>query len=174
MRETADDFGNLQRTLDDCYAEAGVHLRSVFRPERRMTAQQVAEELRGVFVLHVATVTATCEPRVAPVDGLFFRGRFWFGFPPGAVRIAHLRARPQVSVTYTRGEDVCVLVHGNAREVAEHSDAYAEYEDYAREAYTPAVWDYWRRHYDDRAGRGLTASVEPMKLFAMKRAPEPR
>jgi len=36
--------------------------------------------LAGVQVLELATVTPRGEPRVAPVDGLFFRGHFgWFG-----------------------------------------------------------------------------------------------
>ncbi len=164
MHETADDLIVLQRALDESDAAAGEHLRSIFRPERRLTAEQVVEELRGVFVLHLATVTAAGEPRVAPIDGLFFRGHFWFGFPPGAVRIAHVRKRPQVSATYTKGEQVCVLAH----EVEKGGPGYAAYEAHAREAYTPAVWDYWRAHYDDRTGPGLTAWIEPSRIFAMR------
>ena len=79
---------------------------------------------------------------------------------------------PQVSATYTVGEDVCVLAHGRAVEAPEGSAALAEYEDYAREVYTPAVWDHWQRHYDDRAGTGFTARIEAAKLYAMKRRPE--
>ncbi len=168
MHETADDLLALQRALDESDATAGEHLRSIFRPERRLTAEQVVAQLRGVFVLHLATVTAGGEPRVAPIDGLFFRGHFWFGFPPGAVRIAHVRKRPQVSATFTKGEEVCVLAHGVAQVVDEDEPAYAEYEAYAREAYTPAVWDYWQRQYDDRRGTGLTAWIEPNRIFAMR------
>ena len=168
MHETGDDLLDLQRALDESDAAAGEHLRSIFRPERRLIAEQVVAELRGVFVLHLATVTAAGEPRVAPIDGLFFRGHFWFGFPPGAVRIAHVRKRPQVSATYTKGEQVCVLVHGVAHEVAEEAPAYAEYEVYARDVYTPEVWDYWRARYEDRRGVGLTAWIEPSRIFAMK------
>jgi nitroimidazol reductase NimA-like FMN-containing flavoprotein (pyridoxamine 5'-phosphate oxidase superfamily) len=168
MRETPDDLSRLQQSLDDSYAVAGVHLRSVFRPERRMSAEEIVAELRGVFVLQVATVTASGAPRLAPVDGLFYRGHVCFGFSPGAVRIAHVRARPQVSASYSVGEDVCVLVHGTARVVEEGSAELEAYEDFAREVYTPKIWDYWRRHYDDRKGSGLTAWIEPEKMFAMK------
>lgn len=167
MHETAGDLLALQRALDESDAAAGEHLRSIFRPERRLSARQVVDELRGVFLLHLATVTAAGEPRVAPVDGLFYRGRFWFGLPPGAVRIAHVRARPEVSAAYTKGEEVCVLAHGVARVVAREEQAYAEYEAYAREAYTPALWDHWHDHYDDRSGTGLTAWIEPRRIFAM-------
>lgn len=170
MRESAEDLRELQRALDESDAGAGEHLRSIFRPERRLRAEQVVEELRGVFVLHLATVTAAGEPRVAPIDGLFFRGKFWVGVPPGALRIAHVRARPQVSATYAKGEEVCVIAHGVAHTVPEGEPAHAEYEDYAREVYTPAVWDHWQRHYEDRRGRGLTFWIQPRRIFAMRTA----
>jgi hypothetical protein len=172
MHETPDELQRLQQTLDDSYAGAGTHLRSVFRPERRMAAEEIVRELRGVFVLHLATVTAAGAPRLAPIDGLFYRGQVWFGFSPGAVRIQHVRARPQVSASYSVGEDICILVHGVAQVAPEGSSVLAAYEEYARETYTPALWDYWRLHYEDREGGGLTASIAPDKIFAMKRAPE--
>jgi hypothetical protein len=65
--------------------------------------EQVVRALQGVFVLHLATVTASGAPLVAPIDGLFYRGRVWFGVPPGAVRIQHIRARPQVSAVHSVG-----------------------------------------------------------------------
>ncbi len=58
MHETPAELRDLQVLLDDCRADAGTHLRSIFRDERRMSAAQVVRELAGVFVLHVATVTA--------------------------------------------------------------------------------------------------------------------
>jgi len=167
VHETAEDLARLQLALDESYALAGEHLRSIFTPERRMSAERVVDALRGVFVLHLATVTADCAPILAPIDGLFFRGRLWFGVPPGAVRIGHLRARPQVSACYSVGEQVCVLAHGDACEVAEDSRDYIGYRAYARECYGPELWDYWDRHYDDRAGRGYTAWIEPRRLYAM-------
>ncbi len=57
MHETAEDLRELQRVLDASYARAGEHLRSIFRPERRLSAEDVVGVLRGVFVLHLATVT---------------------------------------------------------------------------------------------------------------------
>ena len=119
MHETPAELRNLRVLLDDCRADAGTHLRSIFRDERRMSAAQVVRELAGVFVRHVATVTARGRPMLAPVDGLFYRSRFWIGFPPGSVRGRHLRTRPAVSASYSKGEDVCILVHGEAREVPE-------------------------------------------------------
>ena len=41
------------------------------------------------------------EPRVAPVDGLFYRGRFWFGSSPHSFRFRNIRANPAVSAAIT-------------------------------------------------------------------------
>jgi len=165
MHETDDDLRGLQRVLDESYAAVGEHMRSIFTPERRMSAEEVVQTLRGVFVLHLATVTASAEPFVAPIDGLFFRGRLWFGVPPGAVRVLHLRARPQVSATYTRGEDLCVIVHGVAREIDTQDAQHGDFMDYCREVYGGA-FDYSAEHYRDRKGSGFTAWIEPRRLYA--------
>ena len=168
MRETPEDLERLQRELDESYAHAGLHLRSIFTEERRMTASEVAGALRGVFVLQLATVTAAGAPLLAPIDGLFYRGRLWFGVPPGAVRIAHLRARPRVSAVYARGEDLCVIAHGTAREVSPKAPEHAAFTAFCRDVYGPDVWDFWQDRYRDRAGADYTAWIEPRRLFAMQ------
>jgi hypothetical protein len=105
MYETAEDMIALSELLDRSYARAGEHLRGIFTPERRIPADELVALLPGVQVLNLATVTRACEPRVAPVDGLFYRGKLWFGTASAAVRIRHLRERPQVSASETRGEE---------------------------------------------------------------------
>jgi hypothetical protein len=39
-----------------------------------------------VQILNVATVTAGGRPRIGPLDGLFFRGRFYFGSSKDSMR----------------------------------------------------------------------------------------
>src|SRR5918992_4819538 len=114
MHETADDMIELTALLDRSYARSGNHLRSIFTPERRIPADELVALLPGVQVLNLATVTRACAPRVAPVDGLFYRGRFWFGSAAASVRFVHLRERTQVSASHTRGEELAVIVHGTA------------------------------------------------------------
>lgn len=167
MHETEQDLVDLERLLDESYGRAGEHLRSIFTPERRMTAAEVVRTLNGLFVFQLATVTSAGEPRVAPIDGLFLRGKLWFGAPPGATRIAHLRARPKVSASYAIGEDLCVLVHGSAREVRQSEPAYAQYEAWGREAYGAKIWDYWsKEHYRDRKGTSFTAWIDADRMYA--------
>jgi hypothetical protein len=122
MRETAEDLERLQRLIDEGRASAGAHMRRIFTEERTVDAGGLAARLDGIQVLHLATVTATGEPRVAPVDGIFFRGRFHFGTAPDSMRARHLGARPSCSATVTHGEDFCVIVHGTASEVDVSTD----------------------------------------------------
>ena len=42
MHESTDELARLQRTLDESYALGGEHLRSIFTPERRMSAEQIS------------------------------------------------------------------------------------------------------------------------------------
>jgi nitroimidazol reductase NimA-like FMN-containing flavoprotein (pyridoxamine 5'-phosphate oxidase superfamily) len=172
VRETAQDLKRLERTLDESLAAAGPHLRSVFSDERRMSPEQIVRALRGVFVLDLATIDASGAPLVSPIDGLFYRGHFWFGFPAGAARIQHVRARPRVSAAYTLGEDLCILAHGRAHEVRESDPEHAAYLEYAREVYTPEIWDYWQKQYEHHKGGGLTAWIEPRRMYATLMNPD--
>ena len=114
MRETETDLQRLQGVLDESYEKAGPHLRSVITPERRLTAADLADRLTGMKILALATVNSRGAPIVGPVDGIFYRGEFWFGTSPGALRIRHIRRNPAVSATYVPGEEVSVTVHGTA------------------------------------------------------------
>ena len=114
MHETPDDLAALQRLIDRSYASAGPHLLRIHTPERRLSADQVAERLTGMTLLALATVTADGRPIAGPVDGIFYRGAFHFGSSPDSIRFRHIRARPQVSATHLPGEELAVTVHGRA------------------------------------------------------------
>jgi uncharacterized pyridoxamine 5'-phosphate oxidase family protein len=136
MYETAEDLLALQRLLDDSYARAGAHLRSIWGPETRLTAAKLSAELAGVQVLDLATVTPAGEPRVAPVDGLFFRGRLWFGSAESSARFRNIRANPAVSAVVTRGlETFAVIVHGRAVEIDPRGPEAGGFARYPRELY---------------------------------------
>ena len=160
MYETAEDLERLQRLLDDSYEGAGEHLRSIFTPERRVPAADLAGLLPGVQVLHLGTVTAGGEPRVAPVDGLFYRGRLWFGSSPTSARFRHIRARPQVSGTITKGEEFAVIVHGRAHEISTAEEATKSFVDYLLEVYG----DGWR----DWGSGAAYAWIEAARMFTFR------
>lgn len=117
MYETEDDLQVLRELLECSYARSGSHLRSIWPEQTRLDASALCDELEGVQLLDLATVTPRGEPRVAPVDGLFFRGHFWFGSSDTSQRFRNIRANPAVSAALTRGlETFLVIVHGRAVE----------------------------------------------------------
>jgi|tagenome__1003787_1003787.scaffolds.fasta_scaffold20854003_1 general stress protein 26 len=114
MHETPDELAGLQTLIDASFARAGTHTTSIISADRRLSAQEVAAYLTGMKHLAVATVTASGEPRVGAVDGLFLHGRFWFSTSADAWRIKHLQERPAVSATHFVGDDIAITVHGTA------------------------------------------------------------
>lgn len=160
MHEARADLLALQRLLDDSYARAGSHLRSIQTPARRLSAARLCELLQSVCVLDLATVNRAGEPRVAPIDGVFFRGRFIVGTPADSLRLRHLRRNPAVSAAHTRGEELTVLVHGTAVEVDCASPDESPLRDCFREVYGPG--------YDTFGSWGKPGfwRIEPRFMFA--------
>lgn len=165
MHETREDLTELQHLLDESYASAGEHLRSIFVSEQRSSAPDLAAALTGVFLINLATVTAKCEPLVAPVDGLFYRGRLFFGLPPGSLRGRHLRARPAVSATHVDG-NACLIVHGTAREIAYGHPLHRGYTEYVLGLYGLPVPDLDEPPDETNAPRDFTGFVEPRAIYA--------
>ncbi len=159
MHETPQDLAELQQLLDQSHATAGQHLRSIFTEERRLSARELADVLTGVQVLSLATVTSDGRPRVAPVDGLFYRRKFYFGSSPDSVKFRHLRKRPHVSAAHVRGESLAVVVHGLAVEIPVDAPDHAGFRDYVLEVYG----DEW---LDWGAGAAY-ARIDPQKMFAL-------
>lgn len=141
MHESPDDVVELQRLLDDSFASAGAHLRSIWSEEHRLAAEELSSALPGVQELILATVTPRGEPRVAPVDGLFYRGRFWFGSAESSGRFRNIRENAAVSGAVVRGQTFAVIVHGHAVECDPRGPEAEGFGDYARAVYTGFDWD---------------------------------
>jgi nitroimidazol reductase NimA-like FMN-containing flavoprotein (pyridoxamine 5'-phosphate oxidase superfamily) len=165
MHETDDDLRELQHLLDRSYEAAGEHLRRITTPERRMTAEDVSARLTGMCLLSLATVTRDCRPLVGPVDGVFYRGSFYFGSSPDSVRFRHVRSRPQVSATHLPGEEMAVTVHGRAEPVdvraAEHAGLRSTY----LEVYVPIYGPEWEEFLDSGP---VHARIDAEKMFTFR------
>lgn len=140
--ETPDDVERLQDLLDVSYAQAGKYLRVIITPDRRVTAERLIDRLRGMRLLVVATVTSDGHPLNGAVDGLFYRGEFWFGSSPRSLRFQHIRHRPFVSATHLDGEPFSVTVHGRAERIRLRAPEHEGFWNYCREVYG-GVWDKW-------------------------------
>ena len=168
MHESEGELAQLQALLDASYKAAGEHLLSIHRPERRLNAHQVSERLVGMCLLALATVTGDGGPIVGPVDGIFFRGAFYFGSAPHSVRFRHIRARPQVSATHLPGEHLAVTVHGRAVPVDVQREEAAEFRQTLLEVYVPRYGPEWEKFLDSGS---IYARIEPRRMFAFY-APE--
>jgi hypothetical protein len=168
MHETSADLERLQEVLDRSYAAAGPHLLRIITPERRLSAEQVAERLTGMCLLALATVTADRRPIVGPVDGIFFRGSFHFGSSPDSLRFRHIRARPQVSATHLPGEELAVTVHGRAVPVDVQSPAGADFRQALLDVYVPRYGPDWERFLDSGP---VYARIEAERIFTFHMPP---
>lgn len=142
MHETDSDLIALQELLDASYERAGEHLKMIWPEDSRLSAEQLADELEGINVLDLATVTKRGEPRVSPVDAFFYRGHFWFGSAQNSARFRNIRANTAVSGVITRGlETFLIQVHGNAIELDPRGPEAEGFARCPRELYTEFDWD---------------------------------
>jgi nitroimidazol reductase NimA-like FMN-containing flavoprotein (pyridoxamine 5'-phosphate oxidase superfamily) len=170
VHESPADIAALQELLDRSYAAAGVHLLRIHTPERRLTADQVAERLAGMCLLALATVTADGRPIVGPVDGVFHRGAFHFGSAPDSVRFRHIAERPQVSATYLPGEELSVTVHGRATPVDIRAEENAGFRQALLDIYVPRYGPQWEAEFLDSGP--VYARIDADRMFTFWMPPE--
>ena len=175
MHETAADLAALQELLDRSAAAAGGHLQAIITPERRLGAADLCARLTGMSLLVLATVTADGRPLVGPVDGIFYRGAFYFGSSPDSVRFRHIRHRPHVSASHLPGEHLAVTVHGRAVPVDVRSREHADFRNTLLDVYVPRYGPEWENFLDSGpvharidADRMFTFAMDPAELAAME------
>ena len=126
MQETPGDLVELQQLLDQSIARAGDFLRSSLQmPTCSLSAPQLACYFTGIRNVAFATTTARGEPRVAPIGTLFLRGQFYIPTIAQAARTRHVRQRPGVSLTHFVGDDLAIIVHGQASVLAADHPTFA-------------------------------------------------
>ena len=171
VRESASDLTQLQDLLDRSLGSAGSHLRSIFTDDRRLTASELIASLNGIFEMHLAAVTSTGAPLVAPADGIFFRGNVWFGLPARSVRAHLLRYNPRVSASFIR-DSFAFIVHGEAKDADEASNTWNEYEALMRDLYVaqygPGWLDWYEQLRQDGRATSFTGYIEPRLMFAKR------
>jgi len=168
VHETPDDLARLQDLLDSSAAGASTHLRNVITPERRLTAQDLSTRLVGMRLLALATVTADGRPLVGPVDGIFYRGAFYFGSSPDSVRFRHIRSRPDVSATHLPGEEMAVTVHGRAVPIDVGTEGQAGFRQALLDIYVPRYGAEWEGFLD---GGACYARIDGQRMFTFHMDP---
>jgi len=166
LYETEDDLSTLQALLDRSMASAGRHLLEVVTPEHRLPAAELCTRLTGMRLLSLATVTADGRPLVGPVDGIFFRGSFHFGTSPDAVRVRHVRRRPQVSATHLPDESFAVTVHGRATLLDLSDPDHAGLRALLLEHYVPQYGPEWESFLD----ANVYARIDAQRMIVFHQA----
>jgi len=162
--ETEDDIRALQALLDRTLARANPHLLAIVKPERRLDAQQVVRYLQGTKHVSFATVNEKGEPRVAPLDGVFIRGRFTVSTGGRAARLRHLRANPACSAAHVDGDTVGIVAHGHATILGQGDAGVDEIEPVWRELYGSSPFEW---------GEGVVfMRIEPTSMWAYAFHPE--
>ncbi len=162
MHETAEDLVGLQELLDSSAAVAGGHLQGIITPERRLSAPKVCSQLAGMSLLVLATVTGDGRPLVGPVDGVFYRGAFYFGSSPDSVRFRHIRQRPHVSASHLPGEHLAITVHGRAVPIDVQSTDQAGFRRTLLEVYVPRYGPKWEEFLDSGP---VYARIDAERMF---------
>ena len=152
MRETPEEVAALQELMDASYGRSTSHLREIVSGAHRLTAEQVLEQLTGMKVLSLATVTASGEPRVSAVDGHLLHGRWTFGTDGRAAKARHLATRPAVSAAHVDGERLGVFCHGRAVRLTPQDPLWAE------------TIEHWTAHY----GTDPTTWGEDVRMFRIE------
>ena len=158
MFESEDEVRELQALIDRTFAYANPHLAGIVTPERRLNARQVVRYLHGTKHVAFATVNAKGQPRVAPLDGVFIRGRFTVSTGGRAARLEHLRANPACSAAHMDGDTVGIVVHGHATIIGRDDEGADELEPIWTEIYgsSPFSW-----------GEGVVfMRIEPTSMWA--------
>jgi hypothetical protein len=164
MFESDADVEKLQQLLDRTIARANPYLLGIVKPERRLNARQVVRYLQGTKHVAFATVNEKGEPRVAPIDGVFIRGRFTVSTGVRAARLAHLRANPACSAAHMDGDTVGIVAHGRATILGPDDDGVDEIEPVWRDVYGSSPFEW---------GEGAVfMRIEPSSMWAFAFHPE--
>ena len=164
MYETTAELAELQSLLDASIDRSGSHLRAIIEPGRRtMTARQVVAACSDVCVLNLATTTALGAPRLSAVDGHFLHGCWYFTTSESAVKVRHLRARPEVSAAWTPADGLGVWVHGRATFLEPAGPRWQRFDRHLQRAYDQSPSDL------EGFGAIIYARIDPhwMVGFAM-------
>ena len=121
-------------------------------------------------LLALATVTSDGRPLVGPVDGVFYRGSFYFGSSPDSVRFRHIRHRPHVSATHLPGEELAVTVHGTAVPADIRSADMGGFRQTLLDVYVPRYGAEWETFLDSGP---MYARIDADRMFTFHMSAEP-
>jgi len=143
VRETAEEIAVLQALIDRSHNATGPHMRSIIHPGKHsLTARQVVRLLEGMKTVAVAAPAPNGDPLVAPMDGWFLHGKFFFSSSGDSIRIKGLRKRPRASIAYLEGERFLISAHGHAEPMFKGHPDVGEIDAIFRGHYGASAFDW--------------------------------
>ena len=164
MYETHEDIQYLQALLDRSIEQAGAFIRRSFEmPSHSLSARQLVHLWQGLQTVAFATATKKGDPLVAPIGALLFHGRFYIPTVASALRTKHVLHRPAISFTFYQGNDVAVIVHGEATVIRPDDSDFAALEAFQREVSGSSVQEW---------GEGVFLHIIPRAIYTYVQSPD--
>jgi general stress protein 26 len=164
VRETPAEVAELQALIDRSLARTRPHMRSIIHPGKySLTARQVVKLLDGMKTVAVAAPAPNGDPLVAPMDGWFLHGKFYFSSSGDAVRIHGLRKRPRASIAYFEGERFLISAHGHAELLLRGHRDVAEIDEIFEDHYGSSAFDW--------SDEGVYVRLDADRFYTYSRTP---
>jgi len=165
VRETAKELATLQALIDRSLRRTGPHMKAIIHPGKySLNASQVVKLLDGMKTVAVAAPAPNGDPLVAPMDGWFLHGKFFFSSSGDGVRINGLRKRARASIAYFDGERFLINAHGPVELMFKGHPEVDEID---------AIFD---RHYGssafDWSDEGVYVRLDADRFFTYSRTPQ--
>ncbi|TME77661.1 MAG: pyridoxamine 5'-phosphate oxidase family protein [Chloroflexi bacterium] len=164
MRETAKELATLQALIDRSLKSTGPHMKGIIHPGKySLNAKQVVKLIDGMKTIAVAAPAPNGDPLVAPMDGWFLHGKFFFSSSGDSIRVKGLRTRPRASIAYFEGERFLINAHGPVELMFKGHPDVSEID---------AIFD---RHYGssafDWSDEGVYVRLDADRFFTYSRTP---
>lgn len=165
MRETAEEVAELQALIDRSEARMHSHMRAIVHPGKySFNAKQVVKLLEAMKTIAVAAPAPNGDPLVAPMDGWFLHGKFYFSSAGNAVRIRGLQKRPRASVAYFEGERFLINAHGHAELMFKGHPDVAEIDSIFHDHYGGSAFDW--------SDEGVYVRLDANRFYTYSRTPD--
>ncbi len=165
MRETAKELATLQALIDRSHERTKPHMRAITDPDKyALSASQVVKLLDGMKTVAVAAPAPNGDPLVAPMDGWFLHGKFFFSSSGDSIRIKGLRKRPRASIAYFDGEKFLINAHGPVVLMFKGHPDVDEIDETFKKHYSSSAFDW--------SDEGVYVRLDADRFFTYSRTPQ--
>jgi hypothetical protein len=165
VRESAKELATLQTLIDGSLKRTGPHMKAIIHPGKySLNAKQVVKLLDGMRTVAVAAPAPNGDPLVAPMDGWFLHGKFFFSSGGDSIRIRGLRKRPRASIAYFEGEKFLINAHGPVVLMFKGHPDVGEIDDTFKKHYGSSAFDW--------SDEGVYVRLDADRFFTYSRTPK--